>query len=105
MRLLLQQSAGHRVALAFVIENKAPRTARAIIEFEESTVGSEAAELARELLMGALQPDASVTDREASVAKVESFNAMARGLVLPLDSEALIEVVGATACSLLRTPR
>lgn len=91
LALSLQQSAGHRVAFASAEANTAPHTARAIFEYEEATVGSEAAELARELLMEALRAGSGAADPAAGSARIESFRAMARELILPLDSEVLIE--------------
>ncbi len=88
--VLLQRWAGHRVAVARCVANADPGRAQAIIEYEESAVGSRAAELAGELVLTALRERESSANRDEEVAELAKFRAMAHPLILPYDTEVLI---------------
>ncbi len=93
--LAMQRAAGHRVAFSAVLPGSNTDQARLIYEYEHAEVGEEAGELAMRVLSEAvpgLQWEAATrvaagTLEEAFVA----FLARAGKLVLPLDTQAIID--------------
>lgn len=105
--ILLQRWAGHRVRWTSALGGQGNGIVRAIAEFEELSVGNQAADLARELVTTALGeiPPAAPDDSLAS--RLAIFREAAQKLVLPLDAEILMaaaEARGIPACKLDREP-
>ncbi|MEE4146902.1 MAG: Mur ligase family protein [Halieaceae bacterium] len=93
--LLLQRSAGHRVAASGCIVENNPRRIRAFYEYEYQHVGERAGELALQLLrdvLPALDPDPQADELSQPLAElITAFRENAVQHVLPLDSEVMIE--------------
>ncbi len=105
--ILLQRWAGHRVHWTSTLTGQGDGIVRAIIEFEELSVGKQAADLARELVTAALGGKPPAAPDESLALRLASFRDAAQRLVLPLDAEILMaaaEARGIPTCKLDREP-
>jgi len=91
----IQRSAGHRVGFTTTLDDPNPDRKRAIYEYEQLDVGERAGELALRLLTDVI-PDLKWTDDSGDSGSnfaelLASFKAFAQPLILPPDTQAIID--------------